>query len=90
MHCYTNILKPIHNIDNIDNEYITWFSPICISIFYSILVYGCKKLYDSYNNNLLDENLKEYSSDVLKTINVKHNNEYKQNLFNNRRRLLFE
>jgi len=55
-------------------------------MFYGMIGYSLKKLSDSYYS-LNDTNntsiLKEYSSDVIKSINVKHNDEYKQTLLYN-------
>ena len=83
MHCYINIDMPDSPLP--DKEYTSLFSILCTSIFYGMLGYSCKKLIDSYYslNNKSNEILKEYSSDVIKSININHNDDYKQTLFYN-------
>jgi len=77
------------NNDTSINILYTLFSTLNLVIFYGILSYGCKKLitlhYDNYENNKANNynNITFCFSDIIKTKSIKHNDDYKINLFKN-------
>lgn len=77
------------NNDTSINILYTLFSTLNLVIFYGILGYGFKKLinlhYDNYENNKVNNynNITFYFSDIIKTKSIKHNDDYKINLFKN-------
>ena len=77
MHCY---IAPDKSLQ--DYKYISIFN---FSILYSIIGYLCKKTVDTYYKNieLSKQSLKEYPADIIKSVDISHDDEYKQTLLSN-------
>lgn len=65
-----------------DNSLLSFFSTLNLFVFYGLFLYSFKKIINShYENNKLT--IAYYFSDIIKSKNETHNDNYKNELFNN-------